>query len=272
MYSNTHSVPARPGRPDGPRDGPAALTTDVAELAVQDLDQLTDTVLAERVLGLRAAPGLPGRPVAQGTRRGGCRGAGGAEDGHQVGWTAAWLRGRLRMGAGAASGAVRTARALFRGPLAATAQAVCDGEISPAHARVLASGTRDLPEDVTVEAEQVLLAAAGRLDPPRLRRVLGHLQQVADPDTAEAERERRHGRRGLWLAPTWDGMVAVDGLLEAEAGQSLLAALDPWPARPTPPMPAAAANAAPMHWPSWPAAASRGAGCPRPVGSAPSCW
>ena len=49
------------------------------------------------------------------------------------------------MGAGAASGAVRTARALFRGPLAATAQAVCDGEISPAHARVLASGTRDLP-------------------------------------------------------------------------------------------------------------------------------
>ncbi len=34
-------------------------------------------------------------------------------------------------------------------------------------------------------------------------------------------------RRGVWLAPTLDGMVAVDGLLEPEAGQSLLAALEP---------------------------------------------
>ena len=229
MYSNTHSVPVRHGRPDGPRDGLAALATDVNELAAQDLDQLTDTVLAERVLGLRRLLDcLEGQWLKE-LAAVDARGAGGAEDGHQVGWTAAWLRGRLRMGAGAASGAVRTARALFRGPLAATAQAVCDGEISPAHARVLASGTRDLPEDVTVEAEPVLLAAAGRLDPPRLRRVLGHLQQVADPDIAEAERERRHGRRGLWLAPTWDGMVAVDGLLEAEAGQTLLAAWTPGP-------------------------------------------
>jgi Domain of unknown function (DUF222) len=36
----------------------------------------------------------------------------------------------------------------------------------------------------------------------------------------------------MWLASTWKGMVAVDGLLEAEAGQTLLAALEP-PARPT---------------------------------------
>jgi hypothetical protein len=31
----------------------------------------------------------------------------------------------------------------------------------------------------------------------------------------------------LWLAATWEGMVAVNGLLESEAGQTLLAALDP---------------------------------------------
>jgi hypothetical protein len=36
----------------------------------------------------------------------------------------------------------------------------------------------------------------------------------------------------LWLASTLDGMVALDGLLEAEAGQTLLAALEPL-ARPT---------------------------------------
>ncbi len=84
-----------------------------------------------------------------------------------------------------------------------------------------------LPDHVTVEAEPVLVEAARRLDPGRLRRLLGHLLQVADPDGADRDRERRHARRGLWLAPTFEGMVAVDGLLEPEAGQTLLAALEP---------------------------------------------
>ena len=99
--------------------------------------------------------------------------------------------------------------------------------LSPAHARVLAAGTRDLPDHVAAEADPVLVEAARRLDPPRLRHALAHLLVVADPDRAEALAERRHQRRGLWLAPTWEGMVAVDGLLEAEAGHTLLGALEP---------------------------------------------
>jgi hypothetical protein len=154
------------------------------------------------------------------------RGAAGADQGQEVGSTAGWLRSRLGLGAGAAASFVRTARALFRGPLAGTGQALIGGELSVAHARVLAHGTQGLPEQVTVEAEPVLVEAACRLDPPRLRRVLGHLQLVADPEGADRELERRHARRGLWLAPTLDEMVAVDGLLEPEAGQSLLAALE----------------------------------------------
>jgi len=89
----------------------------------------------------------------------------------------------------------------------------------------------------------VLLAAAGRLDPPRLRHALGHLLVVADPDRADQAAERRHQRRGLWLSPTWEGMVAVDGLLEAEAGQTLLAALEPLAGPADAADPAAAANA-----------------------------
>jgi hypothetical protein len=131
------------------------------------------------------------------------------------------------LGAGAASGPVRTARALFRGPLTATADALTAGELSAAHASVLASGTQELPDQVRVEAEPVLGEAARRLDPPRLRRVLGQLRRVADPDGADARAERRHQQRGLWLTPTWEGMVAVEGLLEPEAGQLLLAALEP---------------------------------------------
>ena len=106
------------------------------------------------------------------------------------------------------------------------------GTISVAHASVLAHGTRDLPDHLAAEAEPVLVEAAARLDPPRLRRVLGHLRLVADPDGADAQAERRHQRRGLWLTPTFDGMVAIDGLVEPEAGQTVLAALEPL-ARPT---------------------------------------
>jgi hypothetical protein len=46
--------------------------------------------------------------------------------------------------------------------------------------------------------------------------------------TARHDRtEQRHGRRGLWLSPTFEGMVALEGRLDPEAGQTLLAALEP---------------------------------------------
>jgi hypothetical protein len=223
MDSNTHST----WRPPGRRDGLASLAAVVEELAAQDLHRLTDAALAERVLGLRRLlDRLEGHWLRELAAVDG-RGAAGADQDEQAASTAGWLRSRLRLGAGAASSCVRTARALFRGPLAATAAALTGGAISVAHARVLAHGTRELPDHLTVEAEPVLVEAASRLDPPRLRRVLGHLQLVADPDGSDDRAERRHARRGLWLAPTFEGMVAVDGLLEAEAGQSLLAALEP---------------------------------------------
>jgi hypothetical protein len=255
MNPNTHST--------GPPDGLAALQTAVDGLATQDLGRLPDAARAERVLGLRRLlDRLEGHWLGE-LAAVDARGAAGAEEGLEAASTASWLRSRLRMGATAASGLVSTARALFRGPLTGTARALTDGELSAAHATVLAHGTQDLPAHTTAEAEPVLLEAARRLDPPRLRRVIGHLRLVADPDAADAHTERQHQQRGLWLAPTLDGMVAVDGLLEPEAGQSLLAALEP------------------LAWPSWPAAAWRAAGCPRPAGSAPSssspstwtaCW
>ena len=160
------------------------------------------------------------------------RGAAGTEQGVQAGSTAAWLRHRLRMGAGTAAGLVRTARALHRGPLTGTAQALAAGTISPAHAKVLAAGTHDLPDHVAADAEPVLVEAARRLDPPRLRRAVAHLRLVADPDAAQDRIQRQHQQRGLWLSPTIDGMVALDGLLDPEAGQTVLAALEPL-ARPT---------------------------------------
>jgi Domain of unknown function (DUF222)/HNH endonuclease len=219
MESNTYS--------SGPPDWLATLAAAVDGLAAQELDGRSDAERAEGVLALRRLlDRLEGHWLAE-VAAVDARGAAGAEQGHVALSTAGWLRSRLRMGATTAAGCVRTARALFRGPLSGTASALTAGELSAAHAAVLAHGIADLPAHTAVEAEPVLLEAAHRLDPPRLRRVVAHLRLVADPDTANTLTERRHQQRGLWLAPTLEGMVAIDGLLDPEAGQTLLSALEP---------------------------------------------
>ena len=173
MDSNTHSTRTPSGQGTGRPDQLTALAAAIDGLAGQDLDRLTDAALAEQVLGLRRLlDRLEGHWLQHLAAVDG-RGAAGAEAGQQAASTAGWLRHRLRLGAGAASSAVRTARALFRGPLAATAQALTEGVLSVAHAQVLAHGTQELPEHVTAEAEPVLVEAARRLDPSRLRRAGG---------------------------------------------------------------------------------------------------
>jgi hypothetical protein len=46
------------------------------------------------------------------------------------------------------------------------------GELSPAHAAVIAAGTHQLPDHLTADADPILVEAARRLNPPQLRRVL----------------------------------------------------------------------------------------------------
>jgi Domain of unknown function (DUF222) len=164
MDSNTHSTDPPGPAPAGHLDDLAALTVVLDRLAARDLDGLSDAVRAERVLELRRLlDRLEGQWLKE-LAGVDARGAAGAEAGQEVGSTAAWLRNRLRLAAGTASSAVRTARAVFRGPLTGTAQALTDGELSIAHAQVLAAGTQALPDHVTAEAEPVLVrgrAAAG---------------------------------------------------------------------------------------------------------------
>ena len=166
MDSNTHSTqPPAPSELSARWDRLAGLPAVLDELEAEDLDQLSDTALAEQLLDLRRwLDGLDGQWLRRLAAVDG-RGAAGADHGQPAPSTAGWLRNRLRLGAGAARDAVRTARALFGGPLTRTAAALSEGQISPAHARVLAQGTRQLPDHLTADAEPVLLEAAGRLGP-----------------------------------------------------------------------------------------------------------
>jgi hypothetical protein len=226
MDSNTHSTQSAAGGPlELPDDGLAALAADVDGLAAQDVGRWSGTARTQRLLAWRRLldrqEGLWLRELAD---LDAC-GAAGADQDQPAPSTAAWLRRGLRMSAGVAHSTVRTARALFGGPLPQTAAALVAGEVSAAHATAVVDGTHQLPEQVVAAAEPVLVEAARRLDPPQLRRLVSHLVQVADPDGAD--RQRRHERRGLWVSPTVDRMVAVGGLLEPEAGATVLAALEP---------------------------------------------
>jgi len=60
-------------------------------------------------------------------------------------------------------------------------------------------------------------------------------------------------------------MVAVDGLLEAEAGQTVLAALEPLARPADADDPAVVASGPPMPWPSWAAG-------PWPGAAGPGWW
>jgi uncharacterized protein DUF222 len=219
MDPNTHSTPQSGGL--------GLLAAAVDQLAAEDLDALPDSEAARRVLVLRGLierlEGVFLRELAGVDGRG----AAGTDQGVPVESTAAWLRARTRMGHSDAQQRVRVARALHRGPLPGTARALITGELSYPHAAALTRSTQELPVGTVAAAEPVLLEAARRLDPPRLRKVVGHLCEVADPDAAEQQAQRRHDRRGLWLSPTFEGMVAIDGLLDPEAGETLLTALEP---------------------------------------------
>ncbi len=268
MDANTSSTTSSPDRPDRL----AALTAAVDDLAAQDLDELPDPVRAARVLRLRRlVDRLEGLWLME-LAGVDARGAAGADQDQPAPSTAGWLRSRLHMGAGTAASSVRTARALFRGPLAATAHALVGGEISVAHASVVAHGTHELPEHLTREAEPVLLEAASRLDPPRLRRVLGHLQLVADPAGADRASERATSAAASgWPQPgkAWSPWT---GYWTPRPARPYWRCWSRWPVQPTPRTLAAVASAAPTPSRSWPAGAWKPAGSPRPVGSAPSCW
>jgi hypothetical protein len=99
MDPNTHSTHPPSGQLD---DDLAALEAAAGRLAAQDLDRLPDAAVADQVLALRRLlDGLEGHWLKELAGVDG-RGAAGADQDQQVGSTAAWLRGRLRLGDGAA--------------------------------------------------------------------------------------------------------------------------------------------------------------------------
>ena len=137
-----------------------------------------------------------------------------------------WLRQRARMSSSEATTAVRTARALGSGLLDATSRALAEGEIDPAHARLIAKDALDAPAGAVALIEPIALDAARQCDPQRVAEVMRGFRHALDPDAADEAAVRRYEQRGLSAATTLDGMVAGHFLLEPAVGSAFLTALD----------------------------------------------
>src|SRR5674536_336482 len=179
---------------------------------------LPDSALAADLVGLRVAVSRLESEFARRLVVFDRRGAAGVTG---AGSTAAWLRGACRLSAGEAGERVRTARVLAH-DLPRAADALAAGDLSYAHARVLAAATAELPADPLGALEPVLVEAARHADPARLRAVLADLQAHAEAAAAAA-----HDRRRLTVAGTFAGAVVLDGGLDPEGGATVLTALAP---------------------------------------------
>ena len=143
-----------------------------------------------------------------------------ARDGHlSVG---AWLAERFGVARGAAVGAAKVARALEEMPV--TTAAVEAGEVTLSAARTLVAA-RDADPRSFARDEAVLVDAARTHQVGELQRVTALWRQKVEHERGLDPDEALRARRNLFASKTFEGLVRVDGDLDPETGETLLAAL-----------------------------------------------
>jgi hypothetical protein len=148
------------------------------------------------------------------------------------------LRSRARLDGAEASELVRTARLVC--DHAPTGDALRSGAVSARRTHQIARTVNDRHEAYVANPD-LLLGPAATLPDDQFRVVTRRWREAADDALAREEAFAQHERRYLHTSVTLAGMVAVDGLLDPEGGEILLAALgaaeaadapdDPAPAR-----------------------------------------
>jgi Domain of unknown function (DUF222)/HNH endonuclease len=143
-----------------------------------------------------------------------------------------WLRWKCNFSPAAAAGRVAVARELADLPQAT--QAFADGDISYAHAAMIARTSEKLGDKMESNAETILVTAAKELDLARLRMVTIKLLHFMDPDSVCEEANESHELRFLHLSQTLDGVFYINGRLDSEGGAILQTALNALGGPPTP--------------------------------------
>ena len=128
----------------------------------------------------------------------------------------AWLRSKCKLSGGAAAERVGIARQLAHLPQ--TSQAFATGQLGYQHVAVLARTAEHVGAAAVRKAEGSLLALAGTMDPGQFTGVAKNFEHRVDAQAALTETNRAYQRRYLSISEPLDGIVRIDGLLDAEAG------------------------------------------------------
>ena len=191
------------------------LKTAASALVAVDLTALADAALVEAVKALRP---VVCQVQAAETRLVGAVHARGAVGLEGAVSTVAWLRNRLHDGD--ATTKVKSSVQLHRLPLITAAFA--RGELTDQHVDIIARVARDITDEaMAAGAEALLLDEARKLAPKRFEQAAGRIRDHLDPDAADRRRRRRLTDRWLHVDRTFDGAVAVTGLLDPDAGELL---------------------------------------------------
>jgi hypothetical protein len=110
--------------------------------------------------------------------------------------------------------------------LPAVDEAFTAGAVSQAHAALLTRAARQVGLDHVRASLDTLLELATTASPRHLRVATLHLRHCVDPDATDRDAVRRYEKRELSVAPTLDGMVVVNGMLDETAGATVIAALN----------------------------------------------
>jgi Domain of unknown function (DUF222) len=138
----------------------------------------------------------------------------------------AWLKWKCKLSGGAAAERVEIARQLEKLPQ--TEAAFASGDLGYQHAALIARTAEHVGAAAVRKEEGRLLQAAQTHDPGQFLGVTKNFEHRVDAEGALTEANRAHARRYLHLGEPQDGMVRIDGLLDAEGGATLRSALQPF--------------------------------------------
>src|SRR6266480_2855038 len=138
----------------------------------------------------------------------------------------AWLRWKCKLSGGAAMERVEIARHLEKLP--ATAAAFANGDVGYQHVAVLARAAEHVGAAAVRKEEGRLLQAAQTMDPGQFVTVAKNFEHRVDAVGALAEANRAYERRYFHIGEPQDGLVRLEGVLDAEGGATLRAALQPF--------------------------------------------
>src|SRR5712691_244078 len=135
----------------------------------------------------------------------------------------AWLKWKCKLSGGAAAERVEIGKQLERLPK--TEEAFARGQLGYQHVAVMARTAENLGAAAVRGEEGNLLKVAQSMDPGQFTTVAKSFEHRVDSAAALAETNRAYERRYLHIGEPQAGVVRIDGMLDAEGGATVRAAL-----------------------------------------------